>query len=67
MTTTLYLIAQITWHTFRIFEGEDQIEKCKELKQQLEKKFPVEATCVTKSDTMLVHNNKGYFKNLATN
>ena len=60
MTTTLYLIAQITWHTFRIFEGEDQIEKCEELKQQLEKRFSVEATCVTKSDTILVHNNKVY-------
>ena len=60
MTTTLYLIAQITWYTFRIFEGEDQIKKCEELKQQLEKRFPVEATCVSRKDNTLIHNNIVY-------
>ena len=60
MTTTLYLVAQLSWHTFRIFEGEDQIEKCEELKQQLEKRFPVEATCISIKGDIVIQDNVAY-------
>jgi len=60
MTTTLYLIAELTWHIFKIFEGDQQIDECAAYKQHIERNFSVEATCVSRQDNIVIHNDIVY-------
>ena len=54
MITTLYLITIPTWYVFRSFEGTDQLNECAFLKNYLEITYDVEATCLTKTNNMLI-------------
>ena len=54
MTTTLYLITVANWYAFSNFEGTDQLNECAFLKNYLETTYDVEATCVTKTNNILI-------------
>ena len=54
MITTLYLITIPTWYVFRSFEGTDQLNECAFLKNYLETTYDVEATCLTKTNNILI-------------
>jgi len=60
MVTTLYLIAVANWYSLSTFEGSSQIEECIALKQHIEKNFDMEATCVSRQEDILIHNDVVY-------
>lgn len=56
MTTTLYLVTVGTWFLFTVFTGPKQVEECLTLVQDLEKRYEVDAICLTKKDKTIVVN-----------
>tara|TARA_R100000329_G_C7611815_1_gene217147 strand:- start:786 stop:959 length:174 start_codon:yes stop_codon:yes gene_type:complete len=54
MTTTLYLVTVGTWFLFTVFTGPKQVEECLTLVQDLEKRYEVDAICLTKKDKTIV-------------
>jgi len=60
MTTTLYLITIHTWYTFTIFDGASQMQQCLTMQRGLERRFAVEAICVSRTTNKIIINNKIY-------
>ncbi len=54
MTTSLYLVTVSTWFLFTVFTGPKQVEQCLTLVQDLEKRYEVDAICLTKKDKTIV-------------
>ena len=54
MTTSLYLVTVGTWFLFTVFTGPKQVEQCLTLVQDLEKRYEVDAICLTKKDKTIV-------------
>ena len=59
MTTTLYLATISTWFTFTVFTGVLQIEQCLERQRDLEKRFAVDAVCVTRFNGFIMVKEEG--------
>ena len=60
MTTTLYLIAQLNWYVFKVFEGDQQIAECLSIMAHIEKNFGVEATCISIKGDIVIQDNVAY-------
>tara|TARA_S200002703_G_scaffold95463_2_gene82521 strand:- start:9108 stop:9281 length:174 start_codon:yes stop_codon:yes gene_type:complete len=54
MTTSLYLVTISTWFLFKVFTGPDQTDQCTTLLKDLEKRYEVNAVCLTKNNKTIV-------------
>jgi len=59
VTTTLYLATINAWFTFTVFTGVFQIEQCLERQRDLEKRFAVDAVCVTRFNDFIMVKEEG--------